>query len=750
MQQDMQANNAADATPANDKASTAEDRYNRARELRHKGQDLVEKQQYDDAAAAYHQSYSITYELVQSDPGNSRWYYEAWLVTFRRAQLLRRQEQYEAALKLYQSALGIIRTTTRRDPSAYGSNIAWWLTHQEIAELYWLTHREAKALASYKTGTSILSGVRQLYPDDRYTQEEQWRAYNQTGRLLTNAKRYTEAITALTHALTIAKGIAEKFDEGPEQYYIWHSLSKRANAHYFARNYADSIKDYEQAIELARTVVSVKRVDAENTLAKQATNNDVADSTATDNSATKSTPETQTEPNSLAHLQDLIRYWRVREATSRRDLARVFARKGQHNEARQNLRRAEKIFVSALQAEPKNGEWLWARWQTLSQLAGIEYRSQSFRAAHKFHRQCLAVMKQLDGIIDHQHYVRMLGITHKDWAETYFSEERYADAETSFEQALSIFTKGVEQYPTNPALRTEIAETARRLGSLAERKADYDAAFKHYSTAATQAQRLIELVPSHISWLHDRWLTHKDLGNVELQRKNHDKALQHYQAALQLIEHIDREFPNYQHGDYNRWTSLDNIGNAFIALQQYDSALAHYHEALKLQQGMLERSANYSNGDSRLWQGYHKIGKAYDELGDYQLALDSHQAALGLAKKLARQSPKSTDHVTRVWRSHNHIGDAHARLKQFDKALAAYRAGLDRMRAFAELPSHLRGPFSPSTIVTSHTKIGDTYVRMKQTIKAKKAYQQGFRFQLQHQKKAYRIEARKKRQKQKR
>ncbi|MBD2484124.1 tetratricopeptide repeat protein [Planktothrix sp. FACHB-1365] len=182
------------------------------------------------------------------------------------------------------------------------------------------------------------------------------------------------------------------------------------------------------------------------------------------------------------------------------------------------------------------------------------------------------------------------------------------------DQALELYTKGVEIYPNWP-------HSYFSLGEALSRKQQWDEAIAAYNQA--------------ISLDSNSNLFYQSLGDALVQQKQWEEAIANYQKAIELS-------PNFS------WT-YHQLGNALSEQQRWEEATLAYYQGIAL--------------NPKFFGSYFKLGEICSKTGKHQEAVDWYCQAIEI-------NPDS------FW-LHFTLGNSLLEMQQFEEALTSYQQAIE-------------------------------------------------------------------------
>jgi tetratricopeptide (TPR) repeat protein/predicted Ser/Thr protein kinase len=367
----------------------------------------------------------------------------------------------------------------------------------------------------------------------------------------------------------------------------------------------------------------------------------------------------------------------------------------QRNEAQRQWERAKTNFQHARDAVRQltqvGQEWL----ADVPQLEPL--RHDLLESALALHQRFLAE-QGTDAAVRHE-----TGIAYWNVGDVQKMLGRDDAAQESYEQAIALFTRLVDDFPTDPSYQQDLAASQFALGSLWLRFRGQPQAAEKPLRDALALQEQLAADPSHApEYRRDLGRTHNELGEMLKQIGREAEAESAYRAAIQIQERLVEELPDKLEFRSDLAGSYNDLG-ALLRRQSLrpgrEPALRRQAEEVLLQ--ALDQFQRLTQAVPTKAQYRQRYAAAFNNLGlvrPLKEALQDNRKALALRQQLAADFPSVPHYRHDVAMSHNLVASVLQRLGQpaeaeeaFHQALAVEQKLVDEARAIPDYQSALGG-----------------------------------------------------------
>ena len=210
-----------------------------------------------------------------------------------------------------------------------------------------------------------------------------------------------------------------------------------------------------------------------------------------------------------------------------------------------------------------------------------------------------------------------------------------------------------------PEEGVNVAKTFQSLGTIFQRRGDYDKALEMLIKAAAIFERTMPYANPFIA------ITHSSIGNLHLRKKNSKNALICYEKALHMFEHVHgKEHPRIA-------MCLNNMGAAYNQVSNIDQALACYQQALVIGEKTLP--SNHPN----LAASHMNVGIAFGKRNNFGLAIEHLERSLQMKMlSLPLNHPDIGDTYGNMAAVYERQKKRYEALSYYKKALSIFSATL--------------------------------------------------------------------------
>ena len=212
----------------------------------------------------------------------------------------------------------------------------------------------------------------------------------------------------------------------------------------------------------------------------------------------------------------------------------------------------------------------------------------------------------------------------------------------AWDQEASLIHDTLARLPTDSPRR---AAWIGQLGTLAERRGDYDEAARQYQRSLDINERLGDQASIAVCY--------HQLGILAQHRGDYDEAARQYQHALEIFERL---------GDQaSIAVSYHQLGILAHLRGDYDEAARQYQRALDIKERLGDQASMATT--------YGQLGILAERRGDYDEAARQYQHALEIFERLGDQASIAT--------AYNSLGSLAYLREDYDEAARQYQRALD-------------------------------------------------------------------------
>jgi serine/threonine protein kinase/tetratricopeptide (TPR) repeat protein len=275
---------------------------------------------------------------------------------------------------------------------------------------------------------------------------------------------------------------------------------------------------------------------------------------------------------------------------------------------------------------------------------------------------------------------REVGVAHRRLGDLYYSLERHAEAEQSFDKAVELLDKLASAVPGKPAYRLELARALVSRGRLLQRLGRQDAADQDFRRAVNLQAKLTAEHSDEPDYRHELARAHNALG-VLLREAGHFGPAE--QAFRKAVEHA-RQLPPVT--KYRRTTSmvLSNLGALMRLTGRLDQAEQAYRDSIQVCESAPGQSSRERDSEAILATLRLNVGVLLMETSRFREAETEFRLGLKQAKKLVEDFPGVPRYRADVAGQQNNLAFVQWRLGKNGEAKKLFTQTVDLLKNLTE------------------------------------------------------------------
>jgi serine/threonine protein kinase/tetratricopeptide (TPR) repeat protein len=200
------------------------------------------------------------------------------------------------------------------------------------------------------------------------------------------------------------------------------------------------------------------------------------------------------------------------------------------------------------------------------------------------------------------------------------------------EKALAYFQQFLDQHPSDPVMRNEVAEAHFRVAMITSRIGRGDQAVKSYQAACALFEQLRREGGAGYALLTDLGGAYNNIGLLETDRGQWQAAQSALQKGLAVRKELLQAHPGDLRCQINLGHSYLNLGNVLRKTDQSAAAAESYEEACRLLRPPADQGA--ADAMRGLATALNNLSHMYQEKGQREAAVSAHREASALYLKL--------------------------------------------------------------------------------------------------------------------
>ena len=215
--------------------------------------------------------------------------------------------------------------------------------------------------------------------------------------------------------------------------------------------------------------------------------------------------------------------------------------------------------------------------QTLNHSGVLYWNFKEYAKAQEALEEALAIRKNL-AIENPKDYIDVVAQTLNNLAILYADMEQYAKALDAYEEALGIYRKSAAENPKAYSVR--VARTLGNLAALHTNTKEYTKSSEEYNEVLEIYKRLaIENKKAYLVYVAR---TLRNLAFLHAEMEEYEKAAKEYKDALEIYREYAKENPKAYLAEVAE--TLCDLAKTQQAIKEYTQALQNYKEALQIYQ----------------------------------------------------------------------------------------------------------------------------------------------------------------------
>lgn len=280
----------------------------------------------------------------------------------------------------------------------------------------------------------------------------------------------------------------------------------------------------------------------------------------------------------------------------------------------------------------------------LNQLGNLFAEGGQYDQAFTQFQQALAIYRKLNREVDVGASLVRIGTIYHSWGQTDKALEYY-------QQALSLAHQLGRE--------SGVAFCLTAVGSVYANKGQFHKALEYFQQAMAIERKLglDEEVAANLN----------NIGAAHLLMGQHEKAIDHLHQSVELYRKLGLETKTYE--------TLFNIGTIYSARAQHDKALDIFWQ-------VLENFRRINNGPS-VASVLNSIGGVYFSMGQYDKAIEYYRGSIALREKIRKTATGDIrrDYLASVLGTYQHLAEVYAKTQDHQGLLEAIEQSRARLLA---------------------------------------------------------------------
>jgi tetratricopeptide (TPR) repeat protein/tRNA A-37 threonylcarbamoyl transferase component Bud32 len=233
---------------------------------------------------------------------------------------------------------------------------------------------------------------------------------------------------------------------------------------------------------------------------------------------------------------------------------------------------------------------------------------------------------------------------------------RLLEAEADYEQALSIYKQLAADLPSQPEFRRALALTHLDRGNLLSTTGRLPEAERDYKQGLRIYAQLAADFPARPAFRHDLASTHLNQGNLLSVTGRLPEAEKEYDQALSIYKQLALDFPSRLEFRQHLATSHHKLGNLLSVTRRLPEAEKEYDQALSIQKQLAADFPSRAEFRQDLAASQINRGNVLRATGRRPEAEKDYDQALSIQKQLANDFPSRPEFRRELANSHNNRG----------------------------------------------------------------------------------------------
>jgi tetratricopeptide (TPR) repeat protein len=220
----------------------------------------------------------------------------------------------------------------------------------------------------------------------------------------------------------------------------------------------------------------------------------------------------------------------------------------------------------------------------------------------------------------------------------------WTSAERSYEDALAIAERLVEQNPRSEAAHRDLSLSFERMGdaALSAGKSVEGIAWRERKLLLDKA--LVKINPDSIEDLRNLSIGYMKLGDAQSDAGDFPAALENFKEDVAISERIARNRPSSSRANRDLSVSYNKLGDTLRAVGELDAAAENFHKALAIRERLASENPKSTEMQWDLLSVRARLGDIAEENRDYRLALRFYEQGLPIAKALVEGDVSNSRH----------------------------------------------------------------------------------------------------------
>ncbi len=293
-------------------------------------------------------------------------------------------------------------------------------------------------------------------------------------------------------------------------------------------------------------------------------------------------------------------------------------------------------------------------------------------------------------------------------------------------KTLQYYRGFAEQTKNDPALKTDLALTYSKIGTLASEVGSVEEAIEAHRSACELCKQLAAGEPTKRE--HERRLAvcQNNLGLALSQSGRTEDARQSFEAAIRLQQELLEGAGDNEQYLEDLALSYNNMGLLKGKTGDEAAATVSFEKAIEIQERLLVADAD--NAD-RL----RNLAASLNNLATYSLeksparTIELYEKVLGYQQKASRACPRDLEYRSDVSLTYNNLGTAQMRAHQFSDAVRSYKQAVAAQRELVSLVPSNRA--FQHRLAVDLNNLGLALYQLGQIADARQAFQQALALQ---------------------
>jgi tetratricopeptide (TPR) repeat protein len=255
-------------------------------------------------------------------------------------------------------------------------------------------------------------------------------------------------------------------------------------------------------------------------------------------------------------------------------------------------------------------------------------------------------------------------------------------ARREYEEAFAITTALVED--GHESVRRDVATCAMKLGDVARRGYDLDAALDWFQRALDIVEVLVAEKPRDERARRQLAWSLRELADVQVRRGKRNAARGLLLRAREIVEEQARTDPDSSRTQRDLWVMLITVGDFELRGDDSVAARSLYERALRVAEARLQAHPDVPGGPNTLAVSMNKLGELEAKVGRSTTACELYRRALALREDMIKADPLSAETQSSLAVSLERVAACHEKLHELEAARELFGRSSALRRALAE------------------------------------------------------------------